>query len=61
MHPINFDIYKMLNKKQKEIVIDIFLEAMANNNINVRDWDVGRLDITVNELEDFLERPSTEN
>ena len=61
MHPINFDIYKMLKKKQKEIVIDIFLEAMANNNINVRDWDVGRLDITVNELEDFLELPSTEN
>ena len=61
MHPINFDIYKMLNKKQKEIVIDIFLEAMANNNINVRDWYVGRLDITVNELEDFLELPSTEN
>ena len=61
MHPINFDIYKMLNKKQKEIVIDIFLEAMANNNINVRDWVVGRLDITVNELEDFLELPSTEN
>lgn len=61
MHPINFDIYNMLNKKQKEIVIDIFLEAMANNNINVRDWDVGRLDITVNELEDFLELPSTED
>ena len=52
---LTLDIYELLDKKQKEQLIEIFLESLGDNEIVPHDWDIGRLEITLNDYSYFDE------
>lgn len=52
---LTLDIYELLDKKQKEQLIEIFLESLGNNEILPHDWNIERLEITLNDYSYFDE------
>lgn len=46
---LEIDIYEFLDKKQKEQLVEIFLDALGNNEIKPYDWDIGKLEIILSD------------